>query len=493
MKQKTNAYLRLQFDKALETFKIFDLKVDKNFAKLLKNFNNLENIYLKIENKKIEGFEIFETIKLSVDILGDGKNFLAKTEKPIKIFRSKPDHYLTFSIDGRTSEKFLLEVYLTIFYYKGNNSHIVLNAKYYENEKNSLFSIPSQNTIMESTGTDHQIISMDNKFDKINNLVEENTKFSYKDININIIPFITEKISNKIFGLLNLGNTCFLNSILQILFHSPNFITNFLNDVSKFKPKQDTLAYALFNLLMNIYSKEKDTYSPSNFVNVFLKKCKLFNLGEQSDSQRFFRYLASIIETELGKLNTCIKNTFEVVVINRNQFYCENIYCGKTNYENDNEQRLYNVYVSVSDAKSESTINDLLSNTYKTKIIQSNKLCECGKNLALKRQSFFGFNEYLSINIQKVNIVTRMINQIKVKVDDICFDQQKKIYYTPYAINLHDGGMDFGHYYSFVKIKSNKNSNSDYEWICFSDEKVSKVHFQESSEKILNVFYKIKK
>ncbi len=117
----------------------------------------------------------------------------------------------------------------------------------------------------------------------------------------------------------------------------------------------------------------------------------------------------------------------------------------------------------------------------------------CGKNLTLKRQSFFGFNEYLSINIQKVNIDTRMINQIKVKVNDICFDQQKKIYYTPYAINLHDGGMDFGHYYSFVKIKNNKNNNSDGEWICFSDEKVSKTHFQESSEKILNVFYKIKK
>ena len=75
MKQKTNAYLRLQFDKAQEAFKIFDLKVDKNFEKLWKNVFNLENIYLKIENKKIEGFEIFETIKLSVDILGEGKTF----------------------------------------------------------------------------------------------------------------------------------------------------------------------------------------------------------------------------------------------------------------------------------------------------------------------------------------------------------------------------------------------------------------------------------
>ena len=493
MKQKTTAYLRLQFDKTRKAFKIFDLIIDENFAKIWKNIFNLENIYLKIEDKKIEGFEIFETIKLSVDILEGGKNFLAKSEKPTKIFKSKPGHFLTFSIDGRTYEKFLLEVYLTIFYYEGNKQHIVLNAKYYENEKSSLFSFPSKNTLMESTGKDDNIITMENKIDKTNNLLEEDTKFLYKDININNILYIAEKISTKLFGLANLGNTCFLNSILQILFHSPTFIFNFLNDVSKIRPKQDTLAYALFNLLMNIYSKEKDIFSPSNFVNVFLKKCNLFNLGEQSDSQRFFRNLASIIETEFGKLNTCIKNTFEVVVINRNQFYCENIYCGKINYENNNEQRLYNVYASVSDIKSESTINDLLWNTYKTKILKSNKLCGCGKNLTLKRQNFFGFNEYLNINIQKVNTDTRTINQIKVKVNDICFDQKNQIYYTPYAINLHDGGMDFGHYYSFVKIKNNKNNNSDGEWICFNDEKVSKAHFQESSEKILNVFYKIKK
>lgn len=491
MKPKTAAYLRLKFDQAQKAFKIFDLKVDKNLEKICKNVFNLENIYLKIEEQQIEeAFEIFETIKLSVDILEDGKNFLAKTEKPMKIFTSKPGHYLTFSIDGRTYEKFLLEVYLTIFKYKGNKQYIILNAKCYENERNSLFAIPSTNDPIIPRGTDDKIITMDNKIDK---LLEDDTKFLYSYININNIPFIAEKITTKLFGLINLGNTCFLNSILQILFHSPIFIINFLNDVNKIRPKQDTLAYALFNLLMNIYSKEKDIFSPSNFVNVFLKKCNLFNLGEQSDSQRFFRNLASIFELEFGKLNTCIKNTFEVVVINRNQFYCENIYCGKTNYENNNEQRLFNVFVSVSDVKNETSINELLSNTYKTKILQSNKLCGCGKNLTLKRQSFFGFSEYLSINIQKVNINTRMLKQIKVKVNDICFDQQKNIYYTPYAINLHDGGMDFGHYYSFVKIESNKNNCSDGEWIRFSDEKVSKAYFKESSEKILNVFYKIKK
>ena len=76
--------------------------------------------------------------------------------------------------------------------------------------------------------------------------------------------------------------------------------------------------------------------------------------------------------------------------------------------------------------------------------------------MTLKRQTFFDFNEYLSINIQKVNIDTRTINQIKIKINNTCIYQQNNKY-TPYAINLHDKGIDFGHYYSFININGNKD------------------------------------
>ena len=321
----------------------------------------------------------------------------------------------------------------------------------------------------------------------------ENDKFLYSEINTNNIPYIVEKISSKVFGLINLGNTCFLNSILQILVHSPIFISNFLNDMNKFKPNQNTLAYSLFNLLMNIYSKEREFFAPYDFFEIFLKKCHLFRWGEQSDSQRFFSNLVSILEAEIGPSNTCIKNVFEVVFIIRNQFYCDNIYCGKINYQNENQQKMFVIFASVSDESKESPINELLWNTYKEKIKQSNKICNnCGKNLILKRGSFFNFNKYLFINIQKVDIETRMLNKTKIKIGDICLDQKNNIHYTPYAINLHNGGMDFGHYYSYVKINSNKNKSEDGEWYLFNDEKFKESKFIESSDKILNVIYKIK-
>ena len=52
--------------------------------------------------------------------------------------------------------------------------------------------------------------------------------------------------------------------------------------------------------------------------------------------------------------------------------------------------------------------------------------------------------------------------------------------------------MDYGHYYSYVKMCDNKNYNKDGELYCFNDEKYEKSNFPKVSYKALNVFYKLK-
>ena len=51
-----------------------------------------------------------------------------------------------------------------------------------------------------------------------------------------------------------MGNTCFLNSALQIILHTPLFIDNL-------KPPNSILAYILFNLIMTIISSEQKAFS----------------------------------------------------------------------------------------------------------------------------------------------------------------------------------------------------------------------------------------
>ena len=112
--------------------------------------------------------------------------------------------------------------------------------------------------------------------------------------------------------------------------------------------------------------------------------------------------------------------------------------------------------------------------------------------MILKRETYVYHNKYLVVNIQKANISTRTLKNTKIKLDDICLNANKKIYYEPYVINFHSGNMDYGHYYSYVKMCDNKNYNKDGEWYCFNDEKYEKSNFPKVSDKALNVFYKLK-
>ena len=222
-----------------------------------------------------------------------------------------------------------------------------------------------------------------------------------------------------------------------------------------------------------------------------MKKCTIFSLGEQSDSIRFFRNLLTILEKELGFSNTCIKNTLEGTIQNINGFNCQSSFCGLRN-ESENKQQFFNIFLSCSEEAKELSINDLIKNTYKLKIKECNKMCECGCNMILKRETYVYPNKYLVVNIQKANISTRTLKNTKIKLDDICLNANKKIYYEPYAINFHYGNMDYGHYYSYVKIYDNKNYNKDGEWYCFTDEKYEKTNFPKVSVKVLSVFYKLK-
>ena len=141
---KTNycAYLNLKYDKVHKKFNINIVKVDEKYEKIWKNVFNLENVNLySAEDQITEAFEIKETIKLSVEPLYNGKNFLAKTENDMKIFSSKQDHYLTLSIDARSYANFLLEIYLTIFIFKRNKKKNNFSGKILSDKSNIYYSI----------------------------------------------------------------------------------------------------------------------------------------------------------------------------------------------------------------------------------------------------------------------------------------------------------------------------------------------------------------
>jgi hypothetical protein len=195
---------------------------------------------------------------------------------------------------------------------------------------------------------------------------------------------------------------------------------------------------------MNINLNTKNIFSPKNLISAFTKVCSLFSLGEQSDSQRFYRNLAIILEKELGDSNTCIKDTFIGEFIHTMNFSCSCCFCEgeETNIVN---QRFFDLLIKAKDKAS--GIIELLNETYRKQNIISSKKCQkfnCNYNLVLTKSSKIRPNKYLSVNIQKGNISNRLLNNNSVIIDNLFINGNL---YEPYGLNIHSGTMDYGHYY----------------------------------------------
>lgn len=100
-------------------------------------------------------------------------------------------------------------------------------------------------------------------------------------------------------GLSNLGNTCFMNSALQCLTHSPNLAEYFLTlSQNKKALEQQDVLYVLLDYFRN-YSGKGSVYSPSTMFRSLRKINPILTPGRQHDSHEFIVGLMDKVETGL--------------------------------------------------------------------------------------------------------------------------------------------------------------------------------------------------
>ena len=317
-----------------------------------------------------------------------------------------------------------------------------------------------------------------------------------------------QAFENTAIGFINIGNTCYMNSFLQIILHSPNF----LNELKIFSKKHKLGN----NLIENII---KLSEYPNKTEHLFFIKDYMKNVSydygsyTQNDSQEFGKDLINEIINEIKRI---LNISYEYSDSERDVY---SKYTKKIKYKNfidkyqNNEINIEKMFtINEIEEFWDKTNKDYIFNTsfdielifpksQTKKIYKLNELLDYkydNKDLNLGKKSnktkICKLPDILIITIIRSLIGKKYINYPLLIPKELClenyidkellYNNKEKSKYDLYAINKKYGNSyKAGHYFCCIKIGKN--------WFNFEDNQINLSSFdqEKTSSNVIGLFY----
>lgn len=321
-------------------------------------------------------------------------------------------------------------------------------------------------------------------------------------------------------GLTNLGNTCFINSILQCLSNSLALTEYFLKDQFKKEDpdgnnqyrKEHSLVLCYSNLLRNIWDTNT-ILKPRSFLVAISKLWSKYSIGTQQDSHEFliefleFLHRGICYEIEVGIKGEIIKDSDRLMVKSitdwRNHFEknysiiidsfygmtMNSVKCSNCNELSRTFEPFLSLHLSIPTSGSCTLVDCLTEYFHSQSQIEDyhcdqencKKIGSCSKQTKLwmlPNYVIIAFKRFDNRNKKintKVDFTTDSSLQLSepFELDLTSYvstekEDPNRYIYSLYAVNCHTGDTNGGHYYSYIK-------NLDGKFYMMNDANVSIV------------------
>ncbi|KAK1424033.1 hypothetical protein QVD17_19344 [Tagetes erecta] len=326
--------------------------------------------------------------------------------------------------------------------------------------------------------------------------------------NHNLFLLSKKRKNNLPLGFKNLGNTCYLNAVLQCLTYTPplaNFCLQlqhsaFCESLSQQDNNSDCPFCLLEKRIVRSLSIDLTLDTPGKIIGALKIFAQHFRLGRQEDAHEFLRYVIDACHTtclRLKKLQhqrrgnggdgfSVVKEIFGGAL--QSQVKC--LVCG-------NESNKVDEIMDISiDILNTSSIKEAFHNFFRPETLDGNNKykCECCKKLvpARKQMSILQAPNILVIQLKrfegiyggKIDKAITFEERLVLSSFMCKTSQDYHPEYKLFATIIHSGySPDSGHYYAYIKDAIGR-------WYCCNDSYVSVSTLEEVlSEKVYILFF----
>lgn len=269
-------------------------------------------------------------------------------------------------------------------------------------------------------------------------------------------------------GIDNVGNTCYLNSALQVLFFSPQLTNVIMFFKDRFHSDNECVTRAYVDIVGDLYSEI--TPQVANLMSSFLKEYKYFqNMRMQHDSQETVMCI-------LDSLSETVKKEYDFISVIFDSKFENVIQCRNCNHKVSSNETARNICIK----SSAECVQEGIDETFAEEKMDDYK-CDLCAEKACYRKRLGHKPSYIVMVV--INMYDNYGQKVKTTMN---IDEQIRVnnrMYNLYACICHHGRADNGHYTASVK--------SENVWYVIDDETVhvakDKLHLRNA----YTLFYKM--